>query len=268
MMTISKRLTLIALLLAVLFLSLELAQGAGPAARPIVDYLPKSQLYRVAIITPAGAEEYVYQVEFRVDADTSQLLASTLGPGYTMESRYDADLRLLNSEMVVLTSEDAARVGFDRRVAAYDAVEEKYVVFYYLEGTVQDSREVVIKEQATEIEVLGLHLQALLNAGRTDFSGSLLDLNAPGRMQLDTRVLTDKQVRDLSGKRDVAPQIKAILEKTDQVTVFTIGYDGILRFFFPTRFYVILEKAAPHRILAYWAGSGERLRYVLYQFLE
>lgn len=264
MIPISKR-VICALLLAVLVAGLHLME-AGAAAEAVIGYLPDNQLYRVAIITPDGDEEYVYQVEYRVEA--GRLFASTIGPGYTMESRYDADLRLLNSEMAVLTSEDAVRIGFDRRVAAYDPEEEQYVLVYYLEDKLQSTREIRLREQATEIEVLGLHLQALLNQGRTDFHGRLLDLNSPGKMQLDSRILTDKQIKDLANQKKMAPQVRSLLEKREEIIVFSIGYDGFLRFFFPTRFYVVLENTAPYRILSYWAGSGERLRFHIYQFLE
>lgn len=268
MILINKRFTVVFLLLAVLLVSWQPVQGADQLTDAVIGFLPQRQLYRVAIVTPGGVEEYVYQAEFRIDADTRQLRASTDGPGYTMESRYDGNLRLLNSEMVVLNSEDAARVGFDHRVAAYDTVEGKYVLVFYLEGKLQDTREVYLQEQATEIEVLGLHLQALLNQGRTDFHGLMLDLNAPGRYKLDARVLTEKQVQALAELKNMAPQVKSMLENPEQITVFSIGYDGILRFFFPTRFHVVLEKTAPHRVLAYWAGSGERLRFHVYEFLE
>ena len=141
------------------------------------------------------------------------------------------------------------------------------VLAFYLDGKLQDTREVYLPQQATEVEVLGLYLQALLNQNRTDFHGLILDLNASGRYQLDSRVLTDKQFEALIRQKNMAPQIRDMLA-AGQITVFSIGYNGILRLFFPTRFHVVLEKAAPHRILAYWAGSGKRLRYVVYEFLE
>lgn len=195
MILISKWFSRLLILLAVLLAGWTVQVDAS--AEALIDFIPGRQVYRVAIITPSGVEEYVYHVEFQVNPGTRELKVSTDGPGYTMESRYDADLGLLNSEMKVVTGEDAARVGFDHRVAAFDSVEDKMVLAFYLDGKLQDTREVYLPQQATEVEVLGLYLQALLNQNRTDFHGLILDLNASGRYQLDSRVLTDKQFEAL-----------------------------------------------------------------------
>jgi len=256
---------LLCLLFSILLVSGSLAVEA---AESIISALPEEQLYQIAIVTPQGEEEYVYDVLFQVDKSSGQVLVTTTGSGYTMESRYDQDLKLLQSEMLVVQERDVARVGFDRRSSVYDPEENRIFLAFYLNDRLQDTREIYLKEEGTEIEVLGIYLQSLLLQNRTDFHGNLVDLNGTGRYILDSSVLADKQVSDLARKKNTAPQIQELLADPDQVEVFSIGYDGILRWFFPTRFNVVLEAEAPHRILAFWAGSGDLLRYHLYRYQE
>lgn len=264
MILIKRQFILITLSLLIVFSACLIVN----AADSVISWLPETQRYQISIITPQGEAEYVYDVLFEIDPENGQATVTTTGSGYTMESRYDADLRLHYSEMQVVNQHDAGRVGFDRRSAVYDPEENRIILAFYLNERLQDTREIYLHDEGTEIEVLGLYLQSLLLQNRTDFHGKLVDLNGSGRYQLDSRVLTAKQVRDLTKKKNTAPQVQQLLQDPEQVTVFSIGYDGILRWFFPTRFHVVLESEAPHRILAFWAGSGDRLRYHLYDYQE
>lgn len=189
---------LLCLLFSILLVSGSLAVEA---AESIISALPEEQLYQIAIVTPQGEEEYVYDVLFQVDKSSGQVLVTTTGSGYTMESRYDQDLKLLQSEMLVVQERDVARVGFDRRSSVYDPEENRIFLAFYLNDRLQDTREIYLKEEGTEIEVLGIYLQSLLLQNRTDFHGNLVDLNGTGRYILDSSVLADKQVSDLARKK-------------------------------------------------------------------
>lgn len=238
------------------------------AADSLLEVLPVDQLYQISVLTPSGEDEYDYFVRFQVDETANQLKVITNGPQYRMESVYDDRLQLLTSEMTVISKEDAIRVGFDHRYAVYTPNTRKINITYYLDGVFQVNREIKLDQTAAEIEVTGLYLQALLLNGETNFHGRLIDLNSGGKMQLDSRLLTNKEIQKLAQEKRMAPQVKSILENSDDIYVFSIGYDGILRLFFPARFHVVLEKAAPHRILAFWGGSGDTMRYHYYQYQE
>lgn len=253
----------------VIVLSLVIFFGIQVKANDsLTNVLPAFQQYRVTIITPAGEEEYDYLVNFSLDSAAKKVNVYTGGAEYITDSYYDLDLNLITSEMKVISEEDWARVGFDRRIAGCSEDGSQIKVDFYLTGELQDSRVLHIKEQAVEFEVLGLYLQALLSKNITDFHGQLIDINGIGKYELDAKVLTVKEINKLAVGRHMAWQVKEILDRAEDICVFSIGYDGMLRWFFPVRFHVVLEKDEPHRILAFWGGSSDLLRYHIYTYQQ
>lgn len=228
--------------------------------------LPGFQQYQITIITPKGEEEYDYLVSFSVDSQAKNINVYTDGAEYKTNSFYDLDLNLISSEMIVTSEEDIERVGFNRRTADCSGDGSQINIDFYLADDLQLSRVIHLKEQAVEFEVLGLYLQALLLQNSTDFHGQLIDINGIGRYELDSKVLTVREIKKLAAGRHMAWQVKEILDKADDIYVFSIGYNGMLSWFFPARFHVVLEKQTPHRILAFWGGSSDLLRYHVYTY--
>ena len=68
MILISKWFSRLLILLAVLLAGWTVQVDAS--AEALIDFIPGEQVYRVAIITPSGVEEYVYHVEFQVNPGT------------------------------------------------------------------------------------------------------------------------------------------------------------------------------------------------------
>lgn len=262
-----RRLTLV---ICLLFLVSMLASGSTTAS--LIESLPVRQQYQVQIITPLGEEEYRYFVDYQVLEDAQQLQVTIDGSGYISTTFYDHRLNLIQGEMEVIDTEDIARVGFDRRVAIAIPEKEQIILEFYLAEDLQLSRELYPpNNNATEIGILGLYLQALLHKSgiaNLEFHGNLFDINRGSYFKLGTSLLTDAEVEKLAAGLRVPQQVKAILSDPNQIFVFKLGYTGIVRWFIPNQFYVVLEKAAPHRILAFWGGSSKLLRYEIYSCPE
>lgn len=237
------------------------------AESPLALGLPTKQQYEVRIITTEDIEEYRYLIDFVVDQENQKLYVTTTGDEYTNDAVYDLDFLLLDSKMHVLKQEDVERVGFDSRVAVYDQEKHRIAIEFYQEDRMQDDREIYLQQYGTEMEVLGLNLQALLLNNQFDFHGQLVDLNGIGRYSLDSKLLSGEEIKKLADAKNMADSVRSILNETE-VYAFTLGYRGILRLFFPIRFHVVLEQAVPHRILAFWGGSSNLLRYHVYDYRE
>lgn len=254
------------ILLIAIFLLVSCSSGIFASATPLaVDLLPLFQQYMITTITPEGDEEYSNSVSFLIQPELNQVLVNTTGSDYLTKSIYDLKLQLLSSDMRVVDQADAIRVGFDQRFAEFFPADERIDIKYILENEVQDERELFLKDFGIEMEVAGLALQNLLLQGETEFHGQLIDINGAGRYNLDSKVLSATEISKLADGRQMAPQVRDMLSKPDDIIVFSIGYDGMLRWFFPVRFHVILAKEAPHHVLAFWGGSGNLLRYQIYQ---
>lgn len=237
-------------------------------AASLADRLPLHQKYQVRIVTPLGEEEYSYFVEYAVDLKENQVKVLTSGESYIDNTILDMNLNLIRSEMKVLDSEDITRVGFDSRVAKYEAEKERITLDFYLEQESQATREIYPSNDATEIGIVGLNLQALLAIGRTDFHGNLYDINRGSYFKLSTSLLSKKEITKLASGVRVPQEVKDILSRDDDIHVFMLSYSGLMRIFLPNRFYVVLEKQAPYRILGFWGGSSKLLRYELYDYQE
>jgi len=175
--------------------------------------LPGFQQYQITIITPKGEEEYDYLVSFSVDSQAKNINVYTDGAEYKTNSFYDLDLNLISSEMIVTSEEDIERVGFNRRTADCSGDGSQINIDFYLADDLQLSRVIHLKEQAVEFEVLGLYLQALLLQNSTNFHGQLIDINGIGRYELDSKVLTVREIKKLAAGRHMAWQVKEIFRQ-------------------------------------------------------
>lgn len=239
--------------------------GLATDGLTLID-LPPVQLYEITTITPEGVEEYRNQVTFSVFIELNEVEVVTTGSDYVTKSIYDLNFQLLTSDMQVIDPEDAYRVGFDQRLANYISEDDRIEIKFYLDNEKQDEREIYLKDYGIEMEVLGLALQTQLLREETDFHGQIIDINGVGRYNLDSDLLTPKEITKLAEGRHMAPQVQTILANNEDIYVYSFGYNGMLRWFFPMRFHVVLEKEIPHRILAFWGGSGDLLRYQVYQY--
>lgn len=232
--------------------------------------LPANQEYEIEIITPAGIMEYEYKTSFSKDDATQRIRAYTDGPGYTTESFYDYDLAFIESVMQVNNESDVYRVGFDQRLAKFVPESGEVLIDFLFDDVSQLKKEIKLSKdgEGTEMEILGLHLQAMLLQGDTNFHGYLLDVNNGAKYRIDVNLLNAKDIAKLAAEPRMTPQVKAILENNEDVIVYSLGYNGILRLFFPTRFHIVLDKTAPYQTLAFWGGSGQALRYHLYTSLD
>ncbi len=235
------------------------------ATDSLLPLLQEHQQYKITIITPQGEAEYDYFVDFAVDHMEKKVKVYTKGTGYITTSYYGADLGLINSEMEVVNQADVERVGFNHRIATATS-DDNIEIEFLLAETLMDKKKLKLKEQAVEFEILGLYLQGLLLQETTEFHGHLVDINGVGKYELNSKILDNKEIQKMASGKNIPPQVVNILNEPQNIYVFSLGYNGMLRWFFPVRFHVVLEKEKPHRILAFWGGSSDLLRYHLYSY--
>ncbi len=237
-------------------------------AQSLPDSLPDLQGYRIDILTPDDVIEYSYTTSMRIDRDLAQITIAATGPSYQSKSVYDLSFLLLSSELEVRAKDDIERIGFDRRTAFIDIEVDRLVLEFFLEQESQQIREHDIPTETVDIESLGLYLQSLVLAGETTFHGNLYDSNSGDKFnRLQVSLLKQSEIDKLVRQSTFPETMNVMLKDSDNIIVFSLGLRGLIRIFFPHRFYVVLEKQAPHHILGFWGGSSQRLRYHVYQKL-
>ncbi len=233
-------------------------------ARGFRDVLPSVQDYQIDIVTPSGDVEYSYTSQMKVDTALNQIVIKAEGSSYTSHSMYDMNLHLLQSQLIVTSAEDQERIGFDQRMARLTD-DNLLVVEFFLDQQLQDDREVKVPEETVDIESLGLYLQGLMLQGITEFHGNLFDINSANKFnRLRVDFMDVSALERLNRKSNFPPQVAAFMEDTQRIQVISLGLAGLVRIFFPHRFYVVLENEAPYHILGFWGGSSAHLRYHVY----
>ncbi len=250
---------------ALLFALIAAPLGPAPAAGGPADlsgFLPRHQEYRVEILDKTGTARYVYTKSVDVGKD-GLVTVRELGPDYDSTARLDRGLRLLESRVAFKNRADVDRQGYDARVCRYDVRRRLMVLTAVAGGREKYRREIKYGKETVELETLPLRMQALTVLGKAGFAGMAVDLNDGQQWPMRMRLASPGEKAVLAGRK-YPGQVRNMAGNAGSL-VYVMEVTGWLRILYPFRFYLVLAKAWPHRIMIYW---GERPGGTAYQVFK
>lgn len=229
------------------------AQEETAADQNLSRLLPPVQHYTVSIINPDDHRLYAYEKKVTVDPASGELTIHDTGRDYDYTGRLDRDFRLLESDLRFKKAADIEKLGYDQRVTTYRADEAVMEFSVLTGGKILYTKEIALEEQAYDLESFCFFVQALQNKGRNTFRGNVINMNNGQLIAVEMKPLGGRELQKLLAKKNLPARIRSLDEAGHYF--YAMGVTGWSKIFFTYKFYLILEREAPHRIKAFWGDN-------------
>ncbi|NLW56477.1 MAG: hypothetical protein GX050_07675 [Firmicutes bacterium] len=223
------------------------------AYRGLSQLLPAVQHYNVSIINPEDVLLYAYEKKVTVEPESGQLTILDTGRDYEYTGYLDRDFRLLESNLLFKKAVDIEKLGYDQRVTTCRADEGVMEFTVLTGGEVLYTKEIALEEQAYDLETFCFFVQALQNKGLNTFQGNVINMNNGQLIAVEMKPLGGRELQRLLDKKNLPSRLRSLEEAEHYF--YVMGVTGWSRIFLTYKFYLILERQAPHRVKAFWGDN-------------
>lgn len=215
--------------------------------------LPSVQQYIVTIINPEDALLYSYEKKVSVEPESGRITIEDSGRDYEYTGYLDKDFLLLKSNLRFKKAADLEKLGYDQRVTTYRA-EEGVMEFAVLTGgRPLYSKEIEMEKNTFDLESFSFYAQALQHKGIDTFRGNVINMNSGQLIKVEMTLLSGRALQKMMNKKNLPGRIRSLDE--EEHYFYVMGVSGWNKLLFTYKFYLILERNAPHRVKAFWGDN-------------
>ena len=230
----------------------------------VTSFLPPEQNYSISVYSKTGEKEYAFKNSLVINQETKTAELRTTTPDYSYHAYLNQDMQIVQGELRFFHPEQIEQLGYDRRFTVQDYDTNKVITQFskYDQNSFRSDFEYDVN--TVDVESLPYYIQSIVTRGEDEFIGTLIDINSGKGYYVKMDIINGDRLNRFI-KRSKAPEtIKDIL-KNEDVTLYSIGMQGISRILVPYKYYVVLENETPHRIRIFWGESSKTYSFQVYE---
>jgi hypothetical protein len=231
-----------------------LSPGLQGAREPIGDLEVTLKGSSIFInITPQSAIEVAQKVTWN---DETKTYSVEMDNGiFSYYGVLDKDLVLQNSIIRNKEGKLIKTLGHDKRVTKLDPEKQRIEIAYYRGDKLKETKEITYAPGLLDSDILFLYLQQKLLMGIRNFQGSVLQKARGIRVNAGFKLYQVNDFEELAPEYDFPAVFKDRTKYDQDVYVYVMQLTGILKVFYPHKYYYAYENTYPYNLLAYWGGE-------------
>lgn len=204
-------------------------------------------------ITPQSAIEVIQKVTWNDETKTYSVeMDSEIFSYYGV---LDKDLILQNSIIRNKEGKLIKALGHDKRVTKLDPEKQRIEIAYYRGDKLKVTKGITYDPGLLDSDILFLYLQQKLLMGTRDFHGSVLQKARGIRVNAKFKLFQVNDFKKLAPEYDFPAVYKDRTKYNQNVYVYVMQVTGILKIFYPHKYYYAYKNTYPYHLLAYWGGE-------------
>lgn len=204
-------------------------------------------------INPQSTIEVIQKVTWNEDTKTYSVEIDN--EIFSYYGVLDKNLILQNSIIKNQEGKLIKALGHDKRVTKMNPEKQQIEIEYYRGNKLKKTKEFTYGSELLDSDILFLYLQQKLLQGRRDFKGSVLQKARGIKVNAEFKLFQVNDFEKLAPEYDFPAVLTDRTKYNHNVYVYVMQLTGILKIFYPHKYYYAYENTHPYNLLAYWGGE-------------
>lgn len=200
------------------------------------------------------------------DEETQAFKARIRSELFTFDADLDPLFRLKQSVWRSENAELLKVLGYDRRITEYDPEANTIIIRYYLDGEQKEKKILKRDEHIIDSDLLPLYLEDLIRKEILKSNCHLILMSRGLKVKVDFNRVEIRDLLKLSpdynypaGFRD---HLLTLSQSGEEFSVFVMDLTGIVRLFYPHKYYIVYRKELSYRFTAFWGGAPKDADFI------